>query len=676
MTRLQVRILASAILVCVIVLTGCGGAPAAPQSAAPEQAVIDVPGGEFTGRVLQYNTIADYEAETGNMIDSFQQAPMLDALVANGTLPPVEERLPDEPLVIQPAERIAKYGGTMVDNHEGDVDFLEDILREFPHMYDSDMEGVLPNIFIDYEVSDDNQTFIFHIRPGMKWSDGEPYGADDFVFWYEAIASNTELNPTGVNDMKAGGKMGTLTKIDDHTIQMSFSAPYGILLERLARWRPMPYAPAHYLSQFHPGYTDPAEVNAIAVERGYTNWVELFQTENDPYSNPDIPTIYAWRSLTRGASVPVQELERNPYYWKVDVAGNQLPYIDRISRSNLGDPEAILLSVLAGDNDVMHAHNVGYLTNYPLLKQNEQSGGYRILPLYGWSDVVGIIAFNMSTDDPVLRELFNNQDFRIALSIGYDRNNINEVVFNGLYSPSQPAPPDTSVYNGADPAFKRHTEYDPDRANEILDSLGLAWNSNGTQRLLPDGRPLELSALVNTGWIQQVPIAELIAQGWEDLGIVTVLQPQAGNFINERLLAGNYQLMITAVNWGGQPPIIGGIRGQPMPIVPNWLVNPPWAQWLITNGTQGEEPPNAVKRLYEIHLEFVSEADPQRRFELESEMYAIHNDNMWIIGSIKQPGELEAVWYGVFSNRLYNISVPVAPEWYYSVPSSWAMHNE
>lgn len=342
----------------------------------------------------------------------------------------------------------------------------------------------------------------------------------------------------------------------------------------------------------------------------------------------------------------------------------------------MGDREAILLDVIAGENDYMNPYTLGYLTNYPVLKQNEESGGYRVLPQFGWSDVLGVITFNMSIDDDVLRELFNNKDFRIALSIGYDRDAINEVVFNGLYKPSQVAPPDASVYNGADEGFKLHTEHDPDRANEILDSLGLTWNDDNTQRLLPDGRPFELAAQVHTGWVQQVPIAELIAQGWEDLGLSTTIVPLEGSLHSERRSAGDYELQIRPVNWAGQAPIIGAMRCEPVPICSNWLVNPPWAQWVITDGAEGEEPPDGVKRLYEIFEEFIAEPDAQKRFDLEAEMYKIHQDNLWVIGSIKQPGDLEAVWYAVFSNRMYNIPNPVAPEWYYAAPETWAYRAE
>ena len=118
------------------------------------------------------------------------------------------------------------------------------------------------------------------------------------------------------------------------------------------------------------------------------------------------------------------------------------------------------------------------------------------------------------------------------------------------------------------------------------------------------------------------------------------------------------------------------MRGEPMPISNNWLVNPPWAQYVMSGGAQGEEPPADVKRLYEIFEEFIAEPDGQKRFDLEAEMYKIHQDNLWVIGSIKQPGDLEAVWYAVFSGRMYNIPNPVAPEWYYAAPETWAYRSE
>ena len=682
MTKVKSNFFAIAVLVCAVVLAGCGGAPAAPapqEPAAqePAAAAATVPNVEFTQQVVRYNTIADYEAATGNKITTFQQSPMLDALVAAGTLPPVEERLPDEPLVLQPAERIGEYGGTMLSGSNGEAWAQEDLLREFPNTYGSDMEGVLPNVFLSWEVSADSKSTTFKTRPGMKWSDGHPFGAEDFVFWFEAVAMNKELSPNGINEMIVGGEMGKMTKIDDTTLLMEFSAPYGILTQRFNRWREMPYLPAHYMKQFHPDYTDKAALDALVKERGFTNWTELFEAERYWYNNPNIPTIFAWKATTASASAPLLEYERNPYYWKVDIAGNQLPYIDKESLINLGNQEGIVLKAIAGELDYQHQEWLGGPINFPVLKQGEQAGGYKLYLQKGWSDTAGTVNFNMSIDDPVLRELFNNKDFRIALSLGFDRNEINEVVYNGTFTPSQPAPPDGGTYHGEDPAFLQYIEHDVDRANEILDSLGLTWNSDRTQRLLPDGRPFELTAQADSDGVgSPMAVAELMVQGWQDIGLKCTIKPQPGDLQRELRLAGDYQIQIGPANMGGQNPIITALRGVPMPIAPDWFVNPPWAQWVMTDGAEGEEPPADVKRLYEIHEEVVAEPDIAKRIELEKEVFAIHNRNLWIISALKAPADLQSVWYAYFSNRMYNIPNPVAGEFYYAVPATWSKHAE
>jgi len=631
---------------------------------------------KFTEQIVRYNTIADYEAATGIKIASFQQAPMLDAMVAGHTLPPVEDRLPDEPLVLQPADQVGEYGGNMVSGSDGEIWSMEDLMREFPHVYGSTMEGVFPNVFMKAEVSKDASSFTFTIRPGIKWSDGHPFGADDFVFWYEAVAANKELSPSGINNLKVGGEMGTITKVDDNTIVMSFAAPYGVLLERLNRWRPMPYMPAHYMKQFHPDYTDKVALDALVKERGYTSWTELFEFERYWYGNPNIPTIFAWKATTEGTGAPVAEFERNPYYWKIDIAGNQLPYVDKVTLQNLGDTEGVVLKALAGEIDYQHQEWFQGAINYPVLKQNEESGGYKIYPMFGWCDVIGTTNFNMSIDDAVLKELFNNKDFRIALSLGFDRDAVNEVVFNGTFKPSQPAPPDNTVYKGGDPAFKQYIEHDVDRANEILDSLGLTWNADHTQRLLPDGRPFELGVQVlSDGVFPNIPVAELMAQGWKDIGLKAILVPTPGELLGERRLAGDYEIQSISTNFGGKAPIITCLRSEPMPIGTNWPVNPPWAQWVMSGGAEGEEPPEDVKRLYQIFEEFVAEPDPQKRIELTKEVYAIHNRNLWMIGAVKAPADLPSTWYAYFSNRMYNIPSPVAGEFYYAVPATWAKRS-
>ncbi|NLF14200.1 MAG: ABC transporter substrate-binding protein [Anaerolineaceae bacterium] len=626
----------------------------------------------FTGQIVRYNTIGDYEAATGIQITEFKQAPMLDALVANKTLPPLKERLPDQPLVLQPAEQIGEFGGSMLSGFDGDPYAMEDLMREFPNIYGSDMVGVFPNVFMGWEVNNDATSFVFKLRPGMKWSDGQPFSADDFVFWYEAVAANTEFSPRGITNLKVKGQMGTVTKVSQDSIKMDFAGPYGVLLELLNRWREVPYLPAHYMKQFHPSYTDKATLDALVKARGYTTWTELFSFEKYWYTNPNLPTIFAWKAVTADTSAAVLEYERNPYYWKIDTTGNQLPYADKQVLQNMGGTEGLVLKALAGEIDYQHQEWFLGAVNYPVLKQNEDRGGYKIYPMGGWCDTIGTTCFNMSIDDQVLRDLFRNKDFRIALSLGFDREAINETIFNGTFIPSQPAPPEDTVYRGGDPAFKQYIKHDPDEANKILDGLGLKWNAAHTQRILSDGRPFELSALaLSDGVFPVVQVAELMVQGWKEIGLNVILVPAPGDLMDERVLAGDYELTIAANNFGGKAPIIAALRGEPMPIVNNWEVNPPWGQWLISDGKEGEEPPDDVKRLYEIYAEFVGEPDTQKRIALEKEVYEIHNRNLWIIGAVKAPADLPSSWYAYFSNRMYNIPSPVAPEFYYSVPATW-----
>jgi len=565
-----------------------------------------------------YSTIEEYEKLTGKKIERFNEAPMLKKKVAAGELPPVEKRLPEEPLVVQPADKIGRYGGTLR-NATCDWNWLGDMRWDHPLVYSSDMKEIKPNIFKSWEVSKDARTFIFHLRKGMKWSDGHPFTADDFMFWYEDVALNKELSPGGVAELKVGGEMGKMEKIDDYTIKMSFVKPYGVLLEKLCRWRPRPYLPKHYLKQFHPRYTQKDKLDEIVKKEGFESWVDLFGAKEDPDADacPGTPTISAWIPLNKFGE-PVQRYVRNPYYWKIDTAGNQLPYIDRLEEYLVADKEAVLLKALAGEVDFQDPYQLGYATNYPVLKKNEKRGNYRLVPQTGWCDTLGVVVFNYSHKDPVLRKIFRDKRFRIALSVAINRDEINKVVFKGMYkTTSVPAPPDGPPYHGELPQFHIYSQYDPQLANHLLDVMGLKWDKDHKIRLRPDGKPLQLVAVVQTGWVQQVPIAEMYKKYWKNIGIEITIKPVSEQFYSQRRAGGMYDIGIQPVNWGGRRPIIAAMRGEPVPIGTNWCVNPPWGLWFITQGKKGEEPPEDVKRLYEIHQEFMAEPDPEKRTVLE-----------------------------------------------------------
>lgn len=625
-------------------------------------------------KIYSYVTPQAYQKATGEKIIKFNEAPMLREQVATGELPPVEERLPEEPFVVVPADEVGQYGGTMRQVHTGPgadaVLGVSKLMEEFPLKYSPDLLQIEPNIFKSWEISDDASTFVFHLRKGMKWSDGHPFTADDFVFWYEGIALNKELNPAGITVMKIGGEMGVIEKVDDYTIKVSFSAPYGLFMEKLCRFRPPPFAPKHYLERFHPDYTSLSELNETLKKTGFTDWITLFVAKRTWWAviNPECPTICAWQAMNE-ITEPVNYLVRNPYFWKVDTQGNQLPYIDRINRFLVGDMEAKALKVIAGEVDWEHGESLGYTAGkIATLKRYEEKGGYRVIPAQYSQNTFGVVYFNYSNKDPILREIFWDKRFRIALSIAMDRDEVNEIVFRGAYFPGQLRPDVGSRYDNTLPQFHHYTQYDPQLANRLLDAMGLQWDKDHKVRLRPDGKPLNLVVIVNT---ERGPfmtdMTEMYKTYWAEIGVNVVVKPLTSQFWAERSNASEHELAVGQFNMGGMRPTLSGARGDVVPLSPTWTINPKWGEWCVTNGTKGEEPPEDVKRLYELQKEYLREADADKRATIDREIYLIHSTNVWALGGLKVAlGNI----YNVFSARLRNIPKIQSPEYQYCQPSA------
>ncbi len=637
--------------------------------AGPLLAVGEYPG----GNVEIYPTLQAYEEATGKRIEIFDESPMLTEEVAAGELPSVEERLPEEPMVLDPAVRIGKYGGALRMSWVGMEDAyagIVDVIYEFPLTYSSEapMESIEPNIFKSWEISEGGRVFTFHVREGMKWSDGQPFTADDFMFWYEDIALNKELSPQPHFFLMMGEEVGEWEKIDKYTIRMSWSKPYGQLLERLSRWRPVPYAPKHYLKEFHPNYTPMDEIEKIVGKEGYTIWTDLFRARMEYYRNPETPTICAWVQVSKGLE-PLILMKRNPYYWKIDTEGNQLPYIDFVERGALTNQEALVLKAVAGRIDLCMDEIVGGLENITILKKNEEKGGYKIVPSM-WNVLHGTVEFNMSHEDPVLRKLFRDKRFRIALSVAEDREEINNIVYKGLYMVSQTAPPIGPPFYGDRPRFKVYTDYEPEFANYLLDKVGLdKWNAGHTIRLRPDGKPLELVLSLDLSYAANTQIAEMLKKQWEDVGVAITIKPIAGELWEERKQTGMYELGMRGWNSaGGTRPMFGPERDEMVPISalfqPNWA----WGLWYQTEGKEGEEPPPAIKELHELSVEFVSTLDRERKIQIEREVDRIHADNLWMIATLKCPG---TAFFHVITNRLKNVRKPCPFEMNPAQPSTW-----
>ena len=618
---------------------------------------------------FQFATLAEFEQVTGNTITQFGEAPMLAEMVARGELPPVEQRLPEQPLVIV-RNAIGKYGGTLRTAHDGtatDVILtVNKFMEQMPYTFDPDYDRVGPNILQESELIGDGDQFIWHLRKGMRWSDGEPMTADDYMFWYEAVATNKDLQPNGVREFKLNGIMGVMEKVDDYQLRITFPAKFGYFPEQIAIFRPGPFLPKHYMTQFHPEYVSEEQLSATLKEEGFTDWKSMWTSKRTHWAveNPDMPHIRPWIMETDGRA-QVNTMIRNPYFWKVDTAGNQLPYIDGVESILVGDQEAKKLQVISGDADYIYGEMLGKTAEtFALLKENEQRGGYTLISTRGTLNNQGTVNVNMAHDDLILRELFLEKDFRIALSLGLDRDEINQVIHRGAYIPSQVTP---NTAFGNDDAFKQHIRYDPDAANRLLDGLDLAWNSDQTVRLRPDGEPLQLVMFVYTArgpWM--VEMAEMYKQYWSDLGVDVLLKPFGEGVWNKIFVESDWHLAMSQA-FGGMKGYPAISRGEIVPIHARFGVTPRWAQWIVTDGAEGVEPPADVKRLAEIPNLFMQEADPAKRAQIEEEIFRIHLDNMWIIGGMNANPDLN---FSPFSNRIRN---RVGTVWatYHHVASAW-----
>ena len=277
----------------------------------------------------------------------FSEAPMLAEQVKAGKLPPVERRLPAEPLVVKPVHEIGRYGGTWrrAFTGPGDGENGNRLMAVDKFLFwDHTGTRISPSVARDWKVSDDGKTVTLSLRKGMRWSDGQPFTADDVVFWYEDLYLDKELVPTPAPRVRRRREARAGREDRRLTFAFKFDAPYYIFEAILAADNQVGrgqatgqgsgrffggYAPRHYLKQFLPKYASADELEREAKREGFDNWKSRLRAKIDWQRNPDLPVLAPWKTVTP-ITGRTWTLERNPYYWEVDTAGNQLPYIDRV----------------------------------------------------------------------------------------------------------------------------------------------------------------------------------------------------------------------------------------------------------------------------------------------------------------------------------------------------------
>ena len=583
---------------------------------------------------------------------TFKEAPELAALVQQGKLPPVGERIGQDPLVIKPVHAIGKYGGTLRRSFTsgGAITPSEIRFASGPNfLVHRDYLGktIVPNIARGYELSSDGKVITLQLRRGMRWSDGTPLTADDVMFWYEDIYLYKPLTPTASGNMRINGKDVTVKKIDTSTVQFVSPEANPLMLEIFAGTSPFDsslypgFAPKHYLSKFHPKYTPQAEVDKLAADAKFPSWPTLFKSRADWTANADLPVVTPWK-VVKGKEISTQNLvlERNPYSIWVDTEGNQLPYIGTLSHSASENVEVMNLRAVAGEFDMQDRD---ILTNkLPVLVDNAQRSGYHIVLNPSGSVDFGLRVNLAYEDDPELGELIRTTDFRRALSLGIDRGQINEAFYLGTSTPTANVPADDNIYFPGKEYRTLWATYDVAKANQLLDGIGLTKKDADGYRLRKDGsRRIVLDYTVSQD--DRAQIGEMIKQQWKNIGIDMTVNTITPTLITQRALAN--QLMFTGHTVSSEdvfllPDTVFPYRTDQFTASLGVL----YAKWFQSGGKEGKEPPlPKLKQVMDMWKQGYA-APEAERIRLGKEIHKICVDEVFNIGIVG----MGLFQYGIF----------------------------
>ncbi|MEQ8709576.1 MAG: ABC transporter substrate-binding protein [Rhodospirillales bacterium] len=565
-----------------------------------------------------------------------KEPPYLAAQVTAGTLPPVSERLPEVPHVTDLAatgKKPGQYGGilrTLV-GREKDIRLMNVYGYSRLVGYDADI-NLQPDILESYDV-EESRIFTLHLRKGHRWSDGHPFTAEDFRYYWEDVANNLALSPVGPPEELMLNKQPPVFRvIDETTVQYEYAGPNPYFLSQLAAPRPAYlYRPAHYLKQFHEKYADPATLAALVEEHRRKNWAQLHNRIGHMYNNDntELPTLEPWVVATE-APADRYSFTRNPYFHRVDSDGHQLPYIDEVSMS-IAASGVVPIKAGTGETD-LQGRGLAF-ADFTFLKQNEERYGYNVnLWRLGLGSVMALYP-NLNTTDAEYRKLFRDVRFRRALSLAINRDELNEVLFYGL------AVPAANTVLPSSPLFREDyqqawTSFDLEAANALLDDIGLTARNDDGLRLLPDGRAIEITVETAGERPQQVDALQLVKDSWLQIGVRIFVKNSPRETFRNRIFSGETLISV----WPGLDngaPTADDSPSEIAPISQQHLQWPKWGQYVETYGKSGEavDMPEAMK-LAELYKDWTATTTTEARRKIWHEMLRIHADQVYTIGTV------------------------------------------
>jgi len=477
-------------------------------------------------------------------------------------------------------------------------------------------------------VKEDGKEYTLNLRKGLKWSDGEPFTADDIMFWWTDVVGNSDLTPVAPYWMVSPERqVGTIESLDATTLVFRFPDPYGMFITLFTKEN-VAYLPKHYLTQFHPNYVAKDELEKMAQAEQFANWVALFQnrsgTDTSGMSNPDMPTMYPWAPTTKA---PAERFvfDRNPYFIAVDSEGNQLPYMDQVD-SRVVTAEMINMKITAGEPNFQVSRQQAF-KDLPLYMQYAEENEYEV---YQWGDLqISECAIwpNQNAPDPVDREIFRDRRFRIALSVAIDRERINNTLYSGMGRPTAATlpPVESKVYK--EEYAKAYTQYDPDMANSLLDEMGLDKRDADGFRLKPDGGRATFVIEVPSERLGMIDNLNMIKDDYLAVGIELIVKPEANALWGQRASAGEFQML----GWPmGKPATDTGLVPEDNSC--RWA--PLWGLWFNSGGKQGEEPIEEVKVLQQAWSTILRTVDEAERLAAYETILTSQAENVWGIGVV------------------------------------------
>ena len=592
---------------------------------------------------------------------AYSEAPSLAKKVAAGKLPPVDERLPINPRKLNFKNlglKIGKYGGSIrmlmaraKDARQMSVYGYSRLVGYHPKTFELEAD-----ILESFEV-EEGRRFTFELRRGHKWSDGQPLTSEDFRYWWEDVANNKELSPVGPPKiMTINGELPIFEVINRYKFRYTWKRPNPDFLPRLASASPLYiYRPAHYMRQFHEKYTDRDILKKTVKKSKQRNWAALHNKMDNLYRNDnvDLPVLQPWVSISKPSASRLI-FKRNPFFHRVDPEGKQLPYADSFIFTIANNK---LIPAKTGTGEVDLQARYLRFDDYTFLKKGEERSPYSTR-LWKTAKGAHLALFpNLNVNNPILRKLIRDVRFRRALSLGVHRHEINQVIYYGLaIGGNNSVLPESPLYR---PTYRnKWANFDLQKANQLLDEIGLVQRDSSGIRLMPDGSPLHLIIETAGESTEQTDVLELVRDSWLKIGIKIFSKPSQRNVFRNRIFSGETAMSI----WSGVENGLITANSSPAEFVPTSqqsLQWPKWGQYYETNGKAGEKPTGEhVIHLLELYQRWKNTAAQKEKSKIWQKILEIHSDQIYSIGLVA--AVLQPV---VVSSQLKNVPLSAIYNW-------------